>query len=257
MADCGLKTPKPLDVSSQSPNTWDDWLQSYEWYVTDIQLHKKLPEVQVANFMTVIGQDAQNVYRTLSLSDEEKKQLEVVKQRFKEHFTPKANHAYERYKFNELKQKEGETFNEFLTAARLQAKICQFGELTDELLRDRIIVGIRNDDVREKLLSDPTIDLQKTVNTCRASEQASQQLKEIANKDTKVLDSIGKKKTKSTQKMDTEMKEQTKKKRQDQEKRVPFVEGSTNLENAPHMAKLVTNAIRWDTLQLCAERAET
>ncbi|XP_040063479.2 uncharacterized protein LOC120837905 [Ixodes scapularis] len=170
----GLKTPRPLDLSSQSPDVWDDWLQSHEWYATAIQLQKKPPEVQVANFMTVIGPDAQNVFRTLPLSEDDKKNLDIVKQRFKEHFHPKVNPTYERYRFNQMKQKEGETFTEFLTAARLQAKKCKFGELTDELLRDRIIVGITNDDVRERLLSDPTVDLQKAVNLCKASEQASQ-----------------------------------------------------------------------------------
>ncbi|XP_042148639.1 uncharacterized protein K02A2.6-like [Ixodes scapularis] len=172
-----LKTPRPLDLSSQSPDVWDDWLQSYEWYATAIQLQKKPPEVQVANFMTVIGPDAQNVFRTLPLSEDDKKNLDIVKQRFKEHSHPKVNPTYERYRFNQMKQKEGETFNEFLTAARLQAKKCKFGELTDELLRDRIIVGITND----------------AVNLCKASEQASQQLKEIANKETRTVDAVTKK----------------------------------------------------------------
>ncbi|KAM7293520.1 uncharacterized protein ISCGN_026650 [Ixodes scapularis] len=143
--------------------------------------------------MTVIGPDAQNVFRTLPLSEDDKKNLDIVKQRFKEHFHPKVNPTYERYRFNQMKQKEGETFNEFLTAARLQAKKCKFGELTDELLRDRIIVGITNDDVRERLLSDPTVDLQKAVNLCKASEQASQQLKEIVNKETRTVDAVTKK----------------------------------------------------------------
>lgn len=81
---------------------------------------------------------------------------------------------------------------EFLTAARLQAKKCKFGDLTDELLRDRLIVGITNDDVREKLLADPAIDLEKTIHMCKASEQATQQLKEITAKDAeaKLLDAL-------------------------------------------------------------------
>lgn len=31
MAEHNLKAPKPLDISAQSPNTWDNGLQSYEW----------------------------------------------------------------------------------------------------------------------------------------------------------------------------------------------------------------------------------
>lgn len=112
---------------------------------------------------------------------------------FKEHFAPKVNHAYERYMSNCMKPREGKTFNEFLTAARLQAKGCQFSDLADEPLRDRIIVDITNDNIRERLLSYLTVDLQKAVNLCRASKQASQQLKEITNKETKTVDTVTKK----------------------------------------------------------------
>lgn len=58
-------------------------------------------------------------------------------------FTPRTNLAYERYDFNKIKE-EAKSFNEFLTAARLPSKKFQSVALTDELLRDRIIVGIAN-----------------------------------------------------------------------------------------------------------------
>ncbi|KAG0444597.1 hypothetical protein HPB47_013617 [Ixodes persulcatus] len=117
--------------------------------------------------MTVFGPDAQNVFRTLPLSEDDKN-LDIVKQRFKEHFHPKVNHAYEQYRFNQKKADRS-----------LQAKKCRFGELTDEVLRDRIIVGITNNDVRERLLSDPTVDLQKAVNLCKASESFRRHTLEI------------------------------------------------------------------------------
>ncbi|KAL1441840.1 hypothetical protein MTO96_008232 [Rhipicephalus appendiculatus] len=92
--------------------------------------------------MTAIGSEAQKIYKTFALSEAESKDVEAVKAKFKEHSTPKINPAYERYKFNKMKQQEGESFTDFLTGARLQANKCQFGNLTDELLQDRIIVGI-------------------------------------------------------------------------------------------------------------------
>lgn len=197
-ADNGLRPPRPLDVASLGPSEWEDWLQSYNWYTSAVQLNKKPPEVQVANFMTAIGTDAQKIYKTFALSEAESKEVEVVKAKFKEHFTPKINPAYERYKFNKMKQQEGESFTDFLTTARLQAKKCQFGNLTDELLRDRIIVGISNDDVREKLLGDPTIDLEKAIHLCRASEQATLQLKEMTAKETKTVDVVNAKTKKNS-----------------------------------------------------------
>lgn len=109
----------------------------------------------------------------LLVLEDDKKNLDFVKQKLKEHLTPKVNHAYERHKFNWMKQSEGETFNEFLVAVRLQAKRCQFGDLTDELPRDCIMVGITNHDIRERLLSVLTVELQKSESPCRASEHTS------------------------------------------------------------------------------------
>lgn len=52
-----------------------------------IQLQKKPTKVQVANFMTVTGQDAQNAFTMVPPSEDIKENLEVVKETFQEHFT--------------------------------------------------------------------------------------------------------------------------------------------------------------------------
>ncbi|KAH6933578.1 hypothetical protein HPB50_016533 [Hyalomma asiaticum] len=158
----GLRPPKSLDTNSSDPTTWEDWLQAYEWYETAVQLETKTPEVQVATFMSVIGTEAQKIFRTFNLTESEKKDVKVIKKRFTEHFTPRINHAYERYKFNKRREKP-----DYVTAARLQASRYNYGSLTEELLCDRIIVGVRNDFVREQLLTDPTLDLQKAIYLCR------------------------------------------------------------------------------------------
>lgn len=60
----------------QAPDTWEDWLQSYNWYAMAVsETHKKTPEVQAANFMTVIGTEAQDIFRTFSLTEKEKEML--------------------------------------------------------------------------------------------------------------------------------------------------------------------------------------
>ncbi|KAM7298651.1 hypothetical protein ISCGN_019227 [Ixodes scapularis] len=48
----GLRPPKLLDTSTNDSTTWEDWLQSCEWYETAVPLLKKPPEVQVATFMS-------------------------------------------------------------------------------------------------------------------------------------------------------------------------------------------------------------
>ena len=65
------------------------------------------------------------------------------------------------------------------TLLRLQAKNWEFGALCEELIRDRIVVGIRDDAVRSRLLRETTLDLQKTIDICRAAEQSKSHLDAI------------------------------------------------------------------------------
>lgn len=59
-------------------------------------------------------------------------------------------------------QENSESFKEFLTKIQNKSKLCDFGQLTDSLMKDRIIVGISNNNtLREKLLSEDKLTLEK------------------------------------------------------------------------------------------------
>lgn len=127
--------------------------------------------------MSSIGTDAVLIFKTFGCSLEDRASIGIIKQRFSTYFTPKTNITYERYQFNRMSQEEGETFDEFLTKIKAQSAKCEFGTLHDSLLRDKIIIGIRSDTVREQLLADAESTLDRVTQKCRASEQASKQLR--------------------------------------------------------------------------------
>ena len=52
-----------------------------------------------------------------------------------------------------LTKEPGESLDHYLTEIVKQAGRCQYGMLKDELVRDRLVSGIQNDRIREKLLS--------------------------------------------------------------------------------------------------------
>jgi len=55
------------------------------------------------------------------------------------------------------------------------AEHCGFNDLHDELIHDRIVVGIRDTFLAEKLQMDPKLTLQKAVNAVRQSEAVKSQ----------------------------------------------------------------------------------
>ena len=56
------------------------------------------------------------------------------------------------------------------------AKNCAHDEITpDDILRDRLVLGVRDERVRERLLRVFDLTLSKAIDKCKAAEQTSQQ----------------------------------------------------------------------------------
>ena len=63
----------------------------------------------------------------------------------------RCNVIFERAKFNRRRQEKGETVDTFIIALHTLAEHCNFGTLTDEMIRDRIVVGLLDAKLSEKL----------------------------------------------------------------------------------------------------------
>ncbi|KAJ8885184.1 hypothetical protein PR048_011380 [Dryococelus australis] len=165
-----LKPPKQQIITEQGmADSSKSWLQQFDWYSIATNLKKKSSRVPVSTFMTVIGQDAAKIYNIFTLTEKEESDNEVIKEKFYAYFSPKANLTYERYIFNKFVQVEGQPFEEFLTAITNQGKKCEFQELPDSLLCDKIFVGIISDTVRERLLAEEKLTFNQAVKICRAT----------------------------------------------------------------------------------------
>ncbi len=105
----------------------------------------------------------------------------IVLKKFDEYCSPRTQIIYERYRFNNRNQAPGESTVTYLTELRIIARNCAHDSITpDEILRDRLVLGIRNDHVRERFLRLNDLTLQKAVDTIKAAEQTQQQVKLVS-----------------------------------------------------------------------------
>ncbi|KAG7454145.1 hypothetical protein JOB18_018844 [Solea senegalensis] len=75
----------------------------------------------------------------------DKKKYDAVKAAFEQHYIGKHNIIFERAQFSSRRQRDGETVEAYFTAVHKLAENCGFGVLKEELIRDRIVVGIRDE----------------------------------------------------------------------------------------------------------------
>jgi hypothetical protein len=122
-----------------------------------------------------MGSEADEIFSSFQLSDDNKKKLNVAKEKFDGYFIPKRNDIFERVKFNKRRQNEGESVDHFITALHTLSEHCGYGDMRDQLIRDLIVVGIRDDKLSEKMQLDPDLTLDKAISLARQSEAVKKQ----------------------------------------------------------------------------------
>ena len=96
-------------------------------------------------------------------------------EKFQQYFVKRKNVIYERSKFNQRIQKLDETVDSFVTDLYRLARTCNYGDLTNEMIRDRIVAGIRDRAVAERLQMDSELTLEKAIQMTRESEMLKSQ----------------------------------------------------------------------------------
>ena len=91
-----------------------------------------------------MGEEADVVLLSTNISDADRKKYENVMLKFDEFFKVRRNVIFERARFNRRVQKEGESADQFITALYELIETCEYGDLKGEMLRDMIVVGLRD-----------------------------------------------------------------------------------------------------------------
>ena len=79
-------------------------------------LEEKGEEAQVNTLIYSMGDEADDILRSFTLSAEDRKKFAPVKAQFDQHFTKRWNVIFEHARFNMRRQMEGETVATFITA---------------------------------------------------------------------------------------------------------------------------------------------
>ena len=94
------------------------------------------------------------------------------------------NVIFERARFNRRIQHEGQSAETYISDLYELSEFCNYGDLKDEMLRDRLVVGIRDTGLSEKMQTDPTLTLEKAKIMIRQKAAVREQRKELEAADT-------------------------------------------------------------------------
>ena len=124
----------------------------------------------------VIARETFQIAKNLPVTD--RTDPDSFLQALTQHFEPQRNIIFERYLFNSANH-GNENTDQYLNRLRKLASTCAYGALCDELIRDRLVIGIKSHEVRRRLLREKALTLNTALDIIRAAETASDQLKKI------------------------------------------------------------------------------
>ena len=136
---------------------------------------------QVNTLLYCLGERAEYIFASFNLSKADAKKFYVVIERFNQFFIVKKNVIFEKVQFNKRKQAPSETANDFFPALFKLSETCEYGELRDQLMRDRLVVEIADAKLSEKLQMDKDLTLERAIITIKQVEQVRGQQDVLRN----------------------------------------------------------------------------
>ena len=165
----------PESFNFSRPTEWTKWIRRFERFRMSAGLQEKSEEAQVNMLIYTMGAEADDIFQSFGLSEVNNKNYETVKSKFDSHFIKRRNIIYEQAKFNQCKQEEGENVDVLIIALYSLAKHCEYGNLREKMIRDRIVVGIRDATLSFKLQLEDKLILEKAITQVREAETIKKQ----------------------------------------------------------------------------------
>ncbi|UYV67307.1 K02A2.6-like [Cordylochernes scorpioides] len=172
----GIKPPAEF-VPYSNEKKWETWRESFEIFAIAVNLESMPLVRQRAILKHIAGEKTVMIYKTFHISENDtypnvKEMLDMLTN----HFKPFKNTIQRRNAFFTCVQKEKQGIMEFVTELKHLAQECEFENLTESLIRDRLIIGILDREVKRKLLEDPQLTLPRAISIAVISKSTCSQV---------------------------------------------------------------------------------
>ncbi|KAG1956975.1 retrotransposable element [Pimephales promelas] len=149
MAEFGLPPPAHfLAVPGDPPVPWANWLESFTVYLDALGFDDITDKRKMALLRHCLGVEGQRIFRNLGTPNDYDAAVTLLTT----HFTGHQRTLLRRYKLRKRLQRPGESVRSYVTNLKDMARLCDYGVLQDQILRDQFIEGTSCEKTREKLL---------------------------------------------------------------------------------------------------------
>ena len=176
--------PHRLELTSDRGASYRLWRQRWDDYAMLAGLASRPPALQMAILRTCLSDEALTVVANSDAPAAERDNPSAVLAYLERYARGQVNEVMERRAFNLCVQQDSESFDDFATRLRDLSRDCGFcHNCRDSLIRDRIVVGLRDPATIKRLCAVPSLSLQQATQICRSEEAATRDVTTITGDD--------------------------------------------------------------------------
>ena len=174
MAGMRLQPPEQFDFSN--PDSWGRWKRRFQQFRLASGLANESAERQISTLLYSMGEEAEDVLLSTDITAEQRRTYDGVVGKLDDYFGVRANTIYERARFNSRSQQAGESAEQYILALYRLAENCDYDhQHKEQTIRDRLVVGIRDKKLSERLQMDRQLTLDKAKQLIRQAEAVRDQ----------------------------------------------------------------------------------
>ncbi|CAK9824526.1 hypothetical protein ANTRET_LOCUS2682 [Anthophora retusa] len=179
--EMNISPPSPLTKSENMAHTWTIWKRDFMIYMKASQSFGKPKDVKAYMLRSCIGEFGQRVIEQIAAKDSNNLyNMDLLIHKLDKYFVSN-NEIQERYKFFTMQKSEKESITNYATTLKRMAETCNFGNMKDDLIRDKILAEIKDKQLLQKLFETECLDLSKL--TSIWVEHVKDAQKDTLNKD--------------------------------------------------------------------------
>ena len=140
-------------------------------------------EKRRAMLLSVVGASTYKVLRNIvSPNKPGDKTYSALVTALSQHFKPTPSEIVERFKFHSRARKAGESVATYVAELRSLTEFCNFGDMLEVMIHDRLVCGINDPAIQKRLLAEPELTYAKAVEVAQNTETAAQSMRELRAK---------------------------------------------------------------------------
>ncbi|XP_015280720.1 PREDICTED: uncharacterized protein K02A2.6-like [Gekko japonicus] len=166
-----------FEAFEPSSEDWDSYLARFEFH---LETHDITEETKKrACLLSSCGKDTFDIARSLVAPTEVKTvSFADITKKLKAHFSPQPSEIACRHAFYKRNQAANETIADFVAALRKAARPCNVADV-EIALRDRLVCGLRDERLQQRLFAKPTLTWAVAYEEAVAAEAADRSTKEV------------------------------------------------------------------------------